>query len=94
MSYDLIESTLIRLGEQMPEHLSPSLGYAGMSSSNAERYLKPAEDCCRRAVIAEDVEQCSHWLEAAARWFSLAREQRSQSFSAQAASRLSFSSAS
>jgi hypothetical protein len=94
MSYDLIESTLIRLGEQMPERLSPSLGYGGTSSSNAERYLNRVEDCCRRAVIAEDVDQCSHWPEAAARWFSLAREQASPSFSAQAASRLSFSSAS
>ena len=45
MSYDLIESTLIRLGEQMPERLSPSLGYGGTSSSNAERYLNRVEDC-------------------------------------------------
>jgi hypothetical protein len=65
-----------------------------MPSSNAECYRNRAKDCCRKAVIAEDVDQRSHWLEAAARWFSLAREQGSPSFSAQAASRLSFSSAS
>jgi len=75
MSYDLIEITLNRVGEQLPDRLSPSLGYGSTSSSNAERYLNRVEDCSRRAVIAEDVDQCSHWLEAAARWFSLAREQ-------------------
>ena len=94
MSYDLIEITLNRVGEQLPDRLSPSLGYGSTSSSNAEHYLNRVEDCCRRAVIAEDVDQCSHWLEAATRWFSLAREQGNPSFSAQAASRLSFSSAS
>jgi hypothetical protein len=38
-------------------------------------YRRCVEDCCRKAVIAEDVDQRSHWLEAAARWFSLAREE-------------------
>ena len=90
MSYDLIENTLIRVGEQLSDRLSP----ARMSSSNSECYRNRAVDCCRKAVIAEDVDQRSHWLEAAARWSSLAREQASPSFSAQAASRLSFSSAS
>ena len=94
MSYDLIENTLNRVGEQLSDRLSPSLGYAGMSSSNSECYRNRAVDCCRKAVIAEDVDQRSHWLEAAARWSSAAREQASPSFSAQAASRLSFSSAS
>ena len=79
MSYDLIENTLNRIGEQL-----------SMSSSNSECYRNRAVDCCRKAVIAEDVDQRSHWLEAAARWSSLAREQASPSFGAQAASRLSF----
>ena len=83
MSYDLIENTLNRVGEQLSDRLS-----------NSECYRNRAVDCCRKAVIAEDVDQRSHWLEAAARWSLLAREQASPSFSAQAASRLSFSSAS
>jgi hypothetical protein len=63
MSYDLIENTLNRVGEQL-----------SMSSTNSECYRTRAVDCCRKAVIAEDVDQRSHWLEAAARWSSLARE--------------------
>jgi hypothetical protein len=43
MSYDLIESTLNRVGEQLSDRLSPSLGYAGVSSSNAECYRNRAE---------------------------------------------------
>ena len=45
------------------------LSYEGMSSSNAEHYRARAEECCRKAILAED------WLEAAARWFSLGREE-------------------
>jgi hypothetical protein len=45
-----------------------------MTSSSAEYYRGRAKDCCRRAVIAEDVDQRSHWLEAASRWVSLARQ--------------------
>jgi len=41
----------------------------------ANYYRKRVADCCLRAVINEDVVQRSHWLEAAARWFSLAREE-------------------
>jgi hypothetical protein len=41
--YDLIESTLNRVGEQLSDRLSPSLGYAGVSSSNAECYRNRAE---------------------------------------------------
>jgi hypothetical protein len=51
-----------------------SLGYAVMSSS-AEYYRGLAKDCCRKAVKAEDVDQRTHWLEAAARWVSLARQE-------------------
>ena len=46
-----------------------------MSSSKPEYYRSRVEDCCLRAVIAEDVDHRSHWLEAAARWFSLARQE-------------------
>ena len=52
MSYDLIENTLIRVGEQLSDRSSPSLGYARMSSSNSECYRNRAVDCCRKAVIA------------------------------------------
>jgi hypothetical protein len=34
-----------------------------------------AKDCCRTAIITEDVDLRAHWLEAAARWISLARQQ-------------------
>ena len=51
-----------------------ALGYAGMMSTNARDYRRRAKDCCRKAVIVEDIDQRSHWLEAAARWYSLARE--------------------
>jgi hypothetical protein len=46
-----------------------------MASSTAEYYRGRAKDCCRNAIIAEDVERSLHWLEAAARWVSLAREE-------------------
>jgi len=52
-----------------------ALGYAGMMSTNARDYRRRAKDCCRKAVIVEDIDQRSHWLEAAARWYSLAREE-------------------
>jgi predicted dienelactone hydrolase len=52
-----------------------SLGYAVMASSSAECYRSRAKDCCRKAVIAEDIDQRTHWLEAAARWVSLARQE-------------------
>ena len=47
----------------------------GRSPSKAEYYRGRAEDCCRNAIIAEDVERRLHWLEAAARWVSLARQE-------------------
>lgn len=40
-----------------------------------EYYRHCAEDCCRNAIRVEDIEQRLHWLEAAARWLSLARQQ-------------------
>jgi hypothetical protein len=39
-----------------------------------EYYRQRAEDCCRNAIIAEDELRRLHWLEAAARWIRLARE--------------------
>jgi hypothetical protein len=52
-----------------------SLDYPVMASSSAEYYRGCAKDCCRKAVIAEGVDQRTHWLEAAARWVSLARQE-------------------
>ena len=52
-----------------------SLGYAVMASRSAECYRSRAKDCCRKAVIAEDIDQRTHSLEAAARWVSLARQE-------------------
>ena len=49
--------------------------YIGMSPQKVDHYRKRAEECCRRALIAEDVDQASHWLEAAARWLSLGRQE-------------------
>jgi len=46
-----------------------------MSPSKAESYREHARDCCRNALIAEGGDRCSHWLEAAARWLSLARQE-------------------
>ena len=51
------------------------MDYRVMASSSAEYYRGCAEDCCRNAIIAEDVERRLHWLEAAARWVSLARQE-------------------
>jgi len=44
-------------------------------SAVAKEYRRRAKDCCRKAVIVEDIDQRSHWLEAAARWYLLAREE-------------------
>jgi hypothetical protein len=46
-----------------------------MSPTKAEWYRGRAEDCCRNAIIAEDELRRLHWLEAAARWIRLAREE-------------------
>jgi hypothetical protein len=40
-----------------------------------EYYRHRAEQCCRNAIGAEDIERRLHWLEAAARWIRLAREE-------------------
>ena len=40
-----------------------------------EYYRHRAEECCRNAISAEDIERRLHWLEAAARWLSLAGQQ-------------------
>jgi hypothetical protein len=50
--------------------------YVGMSSSRKpNHYRARAEECCLKAILAEDVEQRTHWLEAAARWLSLGRQE-------------------
>jgi hypothetical protein len=48
--------------------------YIGMRRTN-EFYRAQAKECCRMAVIVEDVDRRVHWLDAAARWFSFGREQ-------------------
>jgi hypothetical protein len=50
-------------------------GLMGMTPSRAEDYRGRAEDCCRSAITAESVDRRLHWLEAAARWIRLAREE-------------------
>ena len=40
-----------------------------------EYYRVRAEECCRMAASVSEVEKRIHWLEAAARWLSLGREQ-------------------
>jgi hypothetical protein len=47
----------------------------GMSPSKAEFFRRQAEACCRKAIVVEDIGQRLHWLEAAARWISLGREE-------------------
>ena len=46
-----------------------------MLQSKADFYRRQAEACCHKATTAEDVERRLHWLEAAARWVSLARHE-------------------
>jgi hypothetical protein len=46
-----------------------------MSPSKAEYYRGRAEDCCRNAITAESIDRRLHWLEAAARWISFARDE-------------------
>ena len=61
-----------------PRGLDQNPGIArliAMSTSMAEWYRGRAEDCCRNAITAESVERRLHWLEAAARWISFAREE-------------------
>jgi hypothetical protein len=44
-------------------------------SPNKEYYRARAEECCRMAILADAANRRAHWLEAAARWISLGREQ-------------------
>jgi hypothetical protein len=46
-----------------------------MTPAKAEWYRDRAEDCCRNAITAESPARRLHWLEAAARWISFAREE-------------------
>jgi hypothetical protein len=71
----------LRRAKNQPQNLPTlrlvdfSLGYAVMASSRAEYFRGRAKDCCHSAIIAEDIERRLHWLEAAARWVSLARRE-------------------
>ena len=44
-------------------------------SSKADHYRGLAKECCLNAVLADDISRCTHWLEAAARWLSLGRQE-------------------
>jgi len=44
-------------------------------SSKDDHYRVRAEECCLKAVRAEDNSRCMHWLEAAARWVALGRQE-------------------
>ena len=47
-----------------------------MSMSPSKQFYRVrAEECCRRAILVSDIDKRIHWLEAAARWISLGREQ-------------------
>jgi hypothetical protein len=46
-----------------------------MWHSKTEYYRGLAQDCCLKAILAGDVDRRSHWLEAAARWILLARQE-------------------
>src|SRR5512136_1285131 len=46
-----------------------------MSPSKAEFYRRQAEACCRNAIVVDDIGRRLHWLETAARWISLGREE-------------------
>ena len=42
---------------------------------NKEYYRARAEECCRMAILTDAANRRVHWLEAAARWILLGREQ-------------------
>lgn len=44
-------------------------------SSKVDHYRVRAEECCLNAVRAENHSRRIHWLEAAARWVSLGRQE-------------------
>jgi len=44
-------------------------------SSKAGLYRARAEECCLKAVRVEDNSRRIHWLEAAARWVALGRQE-------------------
>ena len=46
-------------------------------SPSKEYYRVRAEECCRMAILVSEIDKRIHWLEAAARWLSLGREQAS-----------------
>ena len=44
-------------------------------SPSKEYYRVRAEECCRMAILVSEIDKRIQWLEAAARWLSLGREQ-------------------
>jgi len=46
-----------------------------LMSRNPDHFRVYATDCCRNAVASDDVSRRAHWIEAAARWIALGRQQ-------------------
>ena len=44
-------------------------------SGTREYYCQQAQECCLNALLAEESDRCTHWLEAAARWVALGRQE-------------------
>jgi hypothetical protein len=51
------------------------LGSYSFMSSKVDHYRVRAEECCLNAVRAENNSRHIHWLEAAARWVALGRQE-------------------
>lgn len=51
------------------------LGSYSFMSSKVDHYRVRAEECCLNAVRAENNSRRIHWLEAAARWVALGRQE-------------------
>jgi hypothetical protein len=44
-------------------------------SSAPDHFREQAKECCLNAVLADDIDRGTHWLEAAARWLALGRHE-------------------
>jgi hypothetical protein len=53
----------------------PKLGSYSLMSSKVHYYRTRAKECCLKAVRAEDNTRRIHWLEAAARWLAVGRQE-------------------
>jgi hypothetical protein len=44
-------------------------------SRKADHYRGQAKECCLNAVLADDIDLRTHWLEAAERWLTFGRQE-------------------